>query len=58
MLLAGGKWLKMNTGQHLHIAPDRYVNDFWIPALNAWGVPTTTWGDPQFVSKPVSEAFG
>ncbi len=58
LLLAGGRWLKMNTGQHINVAPDRYVNDFWMPALEAWGVPTPTWGDPQYVEKPLTGIFG
>jgi len=60
MMLAGGKWLKMVTGgKHLNISGDRYVNDFWIPALNALGVRnTTTWGDPQYVGMPLTGIFG
>jgi len=59
MMVAGGKWLKMVTGgKHLNISGDRYVNDFWIPALNAFGHPTTTWGDPQYVGMPLAGIFG
>ncbi len=59
MMVAGGKWLKMVTGgKHLNIVGDRYMNDFWIPALNAFGVRTTTWGDPQYVGTPLAGIFG
>ena len=59
MMVAGGKWLKMVTGgKHLNISGDRYMNDFWIPALNALGVHTTTWGDPQYVGMPLQGIFG
>jgi hypothetical protein len=59
MLVAGGKWLKMMTGgKHLNIGTDRYVNDFWVPALNAFGAHTTTWGDPQYVGTPLAGIFG
>jgi hypothetical protein len=59
MMVAGAKWLKMVTGgKHLNISGDRYVNDFWVPALNALGAPTTTWGDPQYFSAPLPGIFG
>ncbi len=59
MFVAGGKWLKMTTGgKHLNIATDRYVNDFWISALNAMGAQVTTWGDPQYVNMPLAGIFG
>jgi hypothetical protein len=57
LLAAGGKWLGMQTGQHL-ITPDRYVNDFWIPALSAiGGQPVTTWGDPKYAKGALPGVF-
>jgi hypothetical protein len=58
-LWAGGKWLKMITGQHVYVKPDRYINDFWISALNALGVQTNnTWGDPTMVGGALPGVFG
>ena len=63
MLVAGGKWLKMNTGQHLVVSPERYVNDFWISMQNSLaatvgGAPIMTWGDPQYAKGALPGVFG
>jgi len=62
MLVAGGKWLKINTGQHMVVTPDRYVNDFWISMQNALaatvgGAPISTWGDPQYAKGALPGVF-
>ena len=43
----GGKWIKLVTGQHLNITPERYVNDAWRPMLDALE-DTAPFGDPQY----------
>ncbi len=58
LLLFGGKFLRLNTGQFLTIAPNAYVNDVWASALTAWGVPTTVYGDPRFGRGVLPGLFG
>jgi hypothetical protein len=58
IVLFGGKFLKLNTGQFLTITPNAYVNDIWASALTAWGVPTPTFGDPQYSRGPIPGLFG
>jgi hypothetical protein len=58
LLLFGGKFLKLNTGQFLVVRPDHYVNDIWASALTAWGVPTTIYGDPRYATGVVPGLFG
>jgi hypothetical protein len=58
VLLFGGKFLKLNTGQFLVIKPEHYVNDIWASALTAWNVPTTIYGDPQYATGIVPGLFG
>ena len=36
----------------------RYINDIWLSALNAWGVPTTIYGDPQYSGGVIPGLFG
>ncbi len=59
-LLFGGKFLKMNTGQYLVFptTTQRYTNDVWVSMLNAWGVPTQTYGDPQYSKGVLPGLFG
>jgi hypothetical protein len=68
-LWAGGKWLKLQTGQHI-FTPDKYINSFWISFLKASGVQlplgaagsranTEIWGDPAMcVDGPLAGVFG
>jgi hypothetical protein len=47
-LLFGGKFLNLNVGSFLNYQPKIMQNDVWTSILNAWGVPTTQFGDPMF----------
>jgi hypothetical protein len=58
LLLFGGKFLKLNTGQFIVVKPEHYVNDIWASALTAWGVPTTIYGDPRYATGVVPGLFG
>jgi hypothetical protein len=58
LLLFGGKFLKLNTGQFLIVRPDHYVNDIWASALTAWGVPTNIYGDPKYAMGVMPGLFG
>jgi hypothetical protein len=58
ILLIGGKFLKMHTGDFMKITPSRYMNDVWSAVLTAWGVPTTTWGDAKYSKGPIAGLFG
>src|SRR5262249_43032636 len=58
LLLFGGKFLKLNTGQFLVVRPDHYINDIWTSALTAWGVPTTIFGDPKYAGGIMPGLFG
>jgi hypothetical protein len=60
-MLFGGKFLKLNTGQFMVFPTtpkQRYTNDIWSSVLTAWGVPTTTWGDPQYSNGVLPGLFG
>ena len=58
LLLFGGKFLRLNTGQFMTVAPNAYVNDIWASVLSAWGVPTTVYGDPQYARGVKPGLFG
>jgi uncharacterized protein DUF1552 len=58
LMLFGGKFLKLQTGQFFAASPNRYVNDVWASALTAWGVPTTVFGDPVYGRGVISGLFG
>jgi hypothetical protein len=58
VLLFGGKFLRLNTGQYLALKPGGYVNDVWSSALTAWGVPTTVYGDPRYSTGVIPGLFG
>jgi hypothetical protein len=52
IVLAGGENLGLNTGQLAQY--DRGTpNDLYVNILNAFGVETDTFGDPNFVSGPL-----
>jgi hypothetical protein len=57
-LLFGGKFLKLSAGQFLVVSSQSYVNDVWASMLTAWGVPTTTFGDPQYARGVIPGLFG
>ena len=58
VLLFGGKFLKLGTGQFIAVSPNRYVNDIWSSVLTAWGVPTNVYGDPQYSQGILPNLFG
>jgi hypothetical protein len=58
LMLFGGKFLKLQTGQFFAATPNAYVNDVWASALTAWGVPTTVFGDPVYGRGVISGLFG
>jgi hypothetical protein len=58
LMLFGGKFLKLQTGQFFTVTPNRYVNDVWASALTAWGVPTTVFGDPVYGRGVIPGLFG
>jgi hypothetical protein len=58
LMLFGGKFLKLNTGQFKIVAPNVYVNDVWASVLTAWGAPTTIYGDPQYAKGVIPGLFG
>jgi Protein of unknown function (DUF1552) len=53
----GGKWIKLVTGQHLNITPERYVNDAWRPMLDALG-DTAAFGDPKYSKGAIPGIIG
>jgi hypothetical protein len=57
LLVAGAKWMNLKGGQHM-VTPDRYVNDFWLAAINKLGNPMTVWGDPQYSKGVFPGVFG
>jgi hypothetical protein len=58
ILLIGGKFLKLHTGDFMKLATSRYMNDVWSSVLTAWGVPTTNWGDAKYSKGPIPGLFG
>jgi hypothetical protein len=58
LMLFGGKFLKLNTGQFAVITPSAYTNDVWASVLTAWGVPTSIFGDPQYARGAIPGLFG
>ncbi|MFO0551528.1 MAG: DUF1552 domain-containing protein [Polyangiaceae bacterium] len=53
-VLAGGAGGYLKTGIHVDYA-DRAHNDLLLTVLNAMGIEDTEFGDPQFISGPLSE---
>src|SRR6266540_7336797 len=55
LLLFGGKFLKLGTGQFVVVSPNRYVNDVCSSVLTAWGVRTNVYGDPRSEERRVGK---